>query len=88
MWLREQYTEFDAPRSYSYRIIRAVPPVDHDGGTLTFTPTGAGTHVDWNTAFTHPAWVGGKALEAVTGRAIRSSFVAILNTCATALESP
>jgi Polyketide cyclase / dehydrase and lipid transport len=88
MWLREEYTAFDAPRRYSYRIVRAVPATDHDRGTLTFTPAGDGTHVDWDTAFTHPAWVGGKVLEAVTGAAIRSSFAAILDGCAKALEKP
>jgi hypothetical protein len=88
IWLRELYTAYDAPHSYSYRIVRAVPAIDHDGGTIALTPTGDGTHVDWDTAFTHPAWVGGKALEAVTGPAIRSSFVAILGACAKALETP
>ncbi len=88
MWLREEYTAYDPPRSYSYRIVRAVPATDHDGGTLTLTPTADGTHVDWDTAYTHPAWVGGKVLEAVTGAAIRSSFAAILAACAKALETP
>ena len=27
--------------------MRSFPAFDHDGGTLTFTPTGGGTHVDW-----------------------------------------
>ena len=54
MWLSEQYTAFDAPRSYSYRIRRSVPPLDHEGGTLTFTAEGDGTHVDWVTKYTHP----------------------------------
>ena len=88
MWLREEYTAYDPPQSYSYRIVRAVPAVDHDGGTLTFTPVDDGTHVDWVTAFTHPAWVGGKVLGAVTGAAIRSSFISILAACAKALEKP
>jgi uncharacterized protein YndB with AHSA1/START domain len=88
MWLRERYTAYDAPRSYSYRIFSSVPPINHDGGTLTVSAAGDGTHVDWDTAYTHPAWVGGTALEAVTGRAIRSGFVAILDGCAKALETP
>ena len=88
MWLREEYTAYDAPGSYSYRIIRAVPAIDHKGGTLALSSTGNGTHVDWDTAYTHPAWVGGRALEAVTGPLIRSGFVAILDACATALEKP
>ena len=88
MWLSEQYTAFDAPRSYSYCIRRSVPPLDHEGGTIALTPTGDGTHVDWDTAYTHPVWVGGKALEAVTGPLIRSGFVEILEACAKALETP
>ena len=86
MWLREKYTTFDAPLSYSYRIVRAVPPINHEGGSLTLTADGGGTHVDWVTEYTHPAWVGGKALEAVTCPLIRKGFVEILEGCATALE--
>ncbi|WNG94101.1 SRPBCC family protein [Mycobacterium sp. ITM-2016-00318] len=88
MWLREEYTAYDAPRSYSYLIVHSVPALNHDGGTLTLTPSVDGTHIDWVTAFTHPVWVGGKALEAVTARAIRSGFVEILDSCAKALETP
>lgn len=88
MWLREEYTAFDPPRSYSYRITRAYPAIRHDGGTLTLTPTADGTHVDWDTAYTHPVWVGGKILEAVTGAGIRSGFGEILDACAKALEKP
>ena len=86
MWFREVFTAYDPPRSYSYRIVRAVPGIDHEGGTLTFTPTGDGTHVDWVTSYTHPARWGGKALEAVSSRLLRSSFVATLAGCAKALE--
>lgn len=84
--LREQYTAYHAPVSYSYQIIRAVPPMNHDGGTLMFTPTGDGTRVDWETSYTHPIWAGGKALEAITGPMVRSSFEAILAGCAKALQ--
>jgi uncharacterized protein YndB with AHSA1/START domain len=86
MWLREEYTAYDAPRSYSYRIVRSVPALNHEGGTLTLSPSNDGTHVDWVTAYTHPAWTGGRALEAITGPLIRSGFVAILAGCAKALE--
>jgi uncharacterized protein YndB with AHSA1/START domain len=86
MWFREEITAYDAPRSYSYRIIRSFPAFDHEGGTLTFSPSGAGTHVDWVTTYTHPARAGGKAMEAVSSRLLRSSFLAILAGCAKALE--
>lgn len=87
MWLREQYTAYNAPRSYSYQILSAVPPMNHDGGTLMFTPTADGTRVEWETAFTHPIWAGGKALELITGPLVRSGFESILAGCAKALES-
>ncbi|EUA65598.1 hypothetical protein I553_7980 [Mycobacterium xenopi 4042] len=43
-----------------------MPPFNHEGGTLTFTPSEAGTHVDWLTNYTHPLRTGGKFMEAVT----------------------
>ena len=86
MWFREEITAYDAPRSYSYRIVRSFPAFDHEGGTLTFSPSGEGTHVDWVTTYTHPARAGGKAMEAVSSRLLRSSFLAILAGCAKALE--
>ncbi|OBG36347.1 polyketide cyclase [Mycobacterium alsense] len=86
-WFREKITAYDRPRSYTYLIVRSFPPFDHDGGTLTFTASGDGTHVDWLTHYTHPARAGGKLLEAVSYRLLRSSFRAILDACATALEN-
>jgi hypothetical protein len=83
---REQITAYDRPHSYSYLIVRSFPPFNHDGGKLTFTPSGAGTHVDWLTNYTHPAYAGGKLMEVVSYRLLRSSFLAILAACAKALE--
>jgi hypothetical protein len=85
-WFREELTAYDRPRSYAYLIVRSIPPFIHDGGTLTFTAAGDGTHVDWLTNYTHPTAAGGKVLEAVSRRMLRSSFLAILNACAEALE--
>ncbi|WP_375481958.1 SRPBCC family protein [uncultured Mycobacterium sp.] len=85
-WFREEITAFDRPRSYSYLIVRSFPPFNHEGGTLSFTPSGDGTHVDWRSNYTHPAYAGGKVLEAVTRRLLTSSFQAILDACAKALE--
>jgi len=88
MWFREEITAYDAPRSYSYLIVRSFPAFDHDGGTLTFTPSADGTHVDWDTSYTHPARAGGKAFERVSAPLLRMSFGAILAGCAKALEGP
>lgn len=85
-WFREEITAYDRPRSYSYLILRAFPPINHQGGTLTFTPSGDSTHVDWLSNYTHPVRAGGKLMEAVSYPLLRSSFVAILGACAKALE--
>lgn len=86
IWFREEITAYDVPRSYSYRIVRSFPAFDHEGGTMTFSPAGEGTHVDWVSTYTHPARAGGKAMEAVSSRLLRWSFNAILAGCAEALE--
>jgi len=88
LWFSEEYTAYDPSRSYSYRILRSFPPFIHEGGTLTFTPTDEGTHVDWVTRYTHPVWSGGKAFESVSSRLLRWSFLAVLDGCAKALETP
>jgi len=87
IWFREEFTAYDRPHSYSYLILRSFPPFDHDGGTLTFTASDGGTHLDWRSAYTHPAWVGGKLFEVVSTRLLRWSYHAILDGCAKALES-
>lgn len=86
-WFREEITAYDPPRSYSYLIVRSFPPLNHQGGTLTFTPSGGGTHVEWLTNYTHPLHAGGKLMEAVSRPLLRSSFLAILAACAKELES-
>jgi uncharacterized protein YndB with AHSA1/START domain len=85
-WFREEITAYDRPRSYSYLIVRSFPPFNHEGGTLTFTPSGDSTRVDWQSNYTHPARAGGKLLEAVTYPLLRSSFRSILDACAKSLE--
>lgn len=87
MWLREEITAYDPPRSYSYRIVRSVPAFDHKGGTVTLTPSDGGTHVSWVTTYTHPASSGGKVLEALTSRLFPWNFRVILDCCARAVES-
>jgi uncharacterized protein YndB with AHSA1/START domain len=87
MRFHEQITAYDAPRSYSYLAVRSFPASEHEGGTLTCTPSGDATHVDWVSTYTVPARGGGKVIEVVTLPLIRSTFRAILAGCAKALES-
>jgi Polyketide cyclase / dehydrase and lipid transport len=87
-WAHEQITAYDAPRSCSYIAVRSCPPSQHNGGALTCTPSGDGTHVDWVSGYTLPTRSGGKVIEVVTLPLIRSlMFRAILAGCAKALES-
>lgn len=86
-WLREVITALDAPRSYSYLVLRSFPPGSHEGGTITVTPSHDGTLVEWATAYSIPTRAGGRVTEAVTERLFRSSFRAILAQCAKVLES-
>jgi uncharacterized protein YndB with AHSA1/START domain len=87
MWFREEITAYDPPRTYSYLIVRAFPPFDHDGGTLTFAPSDGGTYVAWTSTYTHPARAGGKVFEAVSSRLLAWNFRAILAACAKAVET-
>jgi hypothetical protein len=82
----EEFEAYDPPRSYTYRIIRSFPAFDHEGGTITVTPSGDGAHVDWVTTYTHPIRAGGRVMEAVSAPLLRSNFRAILAGCAKALE--
>ena len=80
-WFREEITAYDAPHTFSYLIIKSVPPMKHDGGTLTITPTAGGSHVHWKTSYTHPGGATGRALEKVTEPVLRTAFNGTLKAC-------
>ncbi|WP_301146227.1 SRPBCC family protein [Mycobacterium simiae] len=84
-WLREEITAYDAPRSYSYRVVRSLPASEHEGGTIAVSPSGSAAHVEWTTSYTVPLRGGGKLTERLTAPVFRSSFDAILAACAKAL---
>jgi uncharacterized protein YndB with AHSA1/START domain len=86
-WVHEQITDYDPPHSCSYRVVGGFPPA-HQDGTLTCTPSGDGTYVDWASKYTIPARGGGKVVEVLTAPLLRPfAFRAILTGCAKALES-
>ncbi len=86
LWFREEIIAFDPPHSYTYLIVGSVPAFDHEGGTLTFTHEGDGTHVDWVSTYTHPIRGGGKAMETLSAKLLPWNFSAVLDACAKALE--
>ncbi|OBK23208.1 polyketide cyclase [Mycobacterium asiaticum] len=87
MWFREEIPTYDRPNSYSYLIVASFPAFNHEGGTLTFTPAGDGTHVDWLSHYTHPLRAGGRLMEQVSSRLLSWNFAAILAACAKDLEN-
>lgn len=87
MWFREEIPVYERPQKYTYLIVRSFPAFNHDGGTLTFTPSGSGTRVEWLTNYTHPVYAGGKVMEQISRPLLRLNFEAILKACAKALEN-
>ncbi len=86
-WVHEQLTAYDAPRSCSHRVVGSFPATKQNG-TLTCTPSGDGTHVEWLSTYTLSARGGGKVVEVLTAPLMRAlAFRAILAGCAKALES-
>lgn len=45
----ERITAYDPPHSFDYHIERSFPPLNHQGGRVSFTETPEGTHVVWTT---------------------------------------
>ncbi|BAX97816.1 hypothetical protein MSTE_02506 [Mycobacteroides stephanolepidis] len=45
--VQEEITQFDPPFSFQYRVVKSVPPVNHDGGEVALRETGAGTELVW-----------------------------------------
>jgi hypothetical protein len=80
-WLHEQITAYDAPRSCCYIVVGSFPASQHNGGTLTCTPSGDGTHVDWVSDYKVPARGGGKVMEVLTAPLISFNLRAILAGC-------
>jgi len=86
-WVDEQLTAYDPPRSCSYSVVAGFP-LANQNGTLTCTPSGGGTHVDWQSSFTIPTRAIGKLLESLSAPLLRAfAFRAILTGCAKALEN-
>lgn len=85
-WLRERITAFDPPGSYSYLVFRSIPAAQHEGGTVTCTPSDGGTHVVWESTYSIPLKGGGRFTELITAPLFGWSFRRILAACARELE--
>ncbi len=47
----EVVTAFERPTFLGYRALSSIPPIDHDGGSITFREVPGGTEVVWTTTF-------------------------------------
>jgi uncharacterized protein YndB with AHSA1/START domain len=61
----EEITAYDRPSRLDYLIIKLNVPFKHDGGSITLTPDGNATRVDWRSSFSVPTPVVGGAQELV-----------------------
>jgi uncharacterized protein YndB with AHSA1/START domain len=61
----EVVTVYERPSRLDYLIVKLNIPFEHHGGSITLTPEGAATRVDWRSSFTVPTPVIGSAEEIV-----------------------
>lgn len=84
----EEITAFERPNRMDYVIRKVNIPLEHEGGTMRFESTDAGTHVLWRSTFrlTTPG-IGG-LLGGAGAPAIRLSFGRILKDADRRLAAP
>ena len=51
-WFREAITAHERPDRYDYLILKSVPPLRHDGGSIVLREVADGTEVTWTSTFT------------------------------------
>ena len=47
----EEITAYERPSRLDYLIVKLNAPLDHEGGSITLTPDGDATRVDWRSSF-------------------------------------
>ena len=50
----EEMTAYDRPNRLDYLIVKLNVPFEHDGGSITLSPDGDATRVDWRSSFSVP----------------------------------
>jgi uncharacterized protein YndB with AHSA1/START domain len=48
-WFQEEITHYDRPHRLDYLIVKARPPMDHEGGSVRLAPHALGCEVTWTT---------------------------------------
>jgi len=84
----EEITAYEWPSRLDYLIIDVNGPVEHDGGSIRFEPTAAGTHVLWTSTFRITTPLVGGLLGAAFGFGLKRSFTKMLEDAARLASAP
>jgi hypothetical protein len=74
----EEITVYERPSQLDYLIVKLNVPFEHHGGSITLTPQGEATHVDWQSSFTVPTPVVGGLVELVWQPVLARGFRRVL----------
>jgi uncharacterized protein YndB with AHSA1/START domain len=74
----EEVTAYERPSRLDYLIIKLNVPFKHDGGSITLTPEGDATRVDWRSSFSVPTPVIGGPQELVWQPVLARGFRRVL----------
>lgn len=74
LFLEEEVVGLEPGRRFDYFLHRIAPGVRHESGSITFTPVGTGTRVEWTSTFSIPAGPLSRAAEAGAVAASRAGF--------------
>jgi uncharacterized protein YndB with AHSA1/START domain len=74
----EEITAYERPTRLDYLIVKLNVPFQHDGGSITLSPDGDATHVDWRSTFSVPTPVIGGAQELVWQPILARGFRRVL----------
>lgn len=86
-WFLEEITASDRPRSHSYIVVKSLPPLRHEGGTMAFAAVPEGTKITWDTTAEAKLPVGAALFTKRVAKPLLSRvFDQILRLCDEALK--
>jgi hypothetical protein len=74
----EEITAYERPTRLDYLIVKLNAPLDHRGGSITLTPDGEATRVDWRSSFSVPTPLVGGLQELVWQPVLARGFRRVL----------
>ena len=74
----EEITAYERSTRLDYLIVKLNAPLDHRGGSITLTPEGEATRVDWRSSFSVPTPLVGGLQELVWQPVLARGFRRVL----------